>query len=347
MSPNASTLRANPPPMLDQTPLSPQPGASTPGQFWAIVLAGGEGVRLRPLIRHLYGEDRPKQYATLIGTRSLVRHTLDRVALTVPCAHTVVVTLQAHARYMAAEFAGKSTCRVLVQPEDRGTAAGVLLPAYWISWRDAAATIAVFPSDHFILEEAAFMAHVMNVAGFVERHPDWLVLLGAPPTRPETEYGWIEPGDRLVGAATEPIYPVKEFREKPSEAMAWDCFTSGWLWNTFVFVAKVATLLELGHRFLRRLSVRLARIAPCAGTADEPRAIQQAYALAPSASFSRAVLEACPTFLAVSRMPAITWSDWGTPERVSHSLREARIVPRRDSPSYRIAGEPADEALKV
>lgn len=304
-----------------------EPRATPRGRLWGMVLAGGEGVRLRPLTRHLYGQDRPKQYAALIGSRSLLRHTVDRAALAIPAQRTVVVTVRAHAGYMAAEFDGAAAPRVLVQPEDRGTAAGVLYPAHWISWQDPDATVAVFPSDHFIVEEAAFMAHVMRVAAFVRRYPEWLVLLGAQPSAPETEYGWIEPGRMLEGRAASPLFTVRRFWEKPSEAIARVCFARGCLWNTLVLVAKVRTLLEAGRRFLPELSDRLARIARFRDTADEPWAVQQAYALAPKANFSREVLEACPPFLAVSRLPVITWSDWGTSDRVLGSLREARLSP--------------------
>ena len=128
------------------------------GPLWAIVLAGGDGTRLQPLTRRLYGEPRPKQFAALIGTRSLLRQTLDRVALSIPPRQTVVVTRRAHAHYTAREIRGSEGPTVLAQPADRGTAAGVLFPAHWIAWQDPGAVVAVFPSDHFIVEEATFMA---------------------------------------------------------------------------------------------------------------------------------------------------------------------------------------------
>src|SRR6266700_1199921 len=121
------------------------------GNLWAIVLAGGEGVRLRSLTRRLYGYDRPKQYAALVGARSLLRQTLDRVGLLIPPERTVVVTLASHARYVEAELRGAPRPHVLAQPYDRGTAAGIFLPAHWIRLRDPDATVVVFPSDHFVL----------------------------------------------------------------------------------------------------------------------------------------------------------------------------------------------------
>lgn len=301
--------------------------ARTPQQLWAIVLAGGNGMRLRPLTLRVCGDGRPKQYAALVGSRSMLGQTLDRVARAIPPSQTVVMTLRSHASYMAAEFACAPPVRVLAQPEDRGTAAGVLFPAHWIHRQDPEATVAVFPSDHFILEEAAFMGHVQEVAAFVSRHPRWLVLFGAQPTDPQTEYGWIEPGGPLAGIPGDTILRVRRFWEKPSQETARACMARGCLWNTFVFVTKVATLIEAGRHFLPALSDRLVHIAPFAGTDYEPWAVQQAYALAPEANFSRAILEPCPPFLAVSRLPALTWSDWGTPERVLQSIRRAGLSP--------------------
>src|SRR5262245_15470261 len=71
--------------------LAAQPGGRR-ADFWAIVLAGGEGVRLRSLVRRALGDDRPKQYARLLGDRSLLGQTLDRVSLGIPIDRTVVVT---------------------------------------------------------------------------------------------------------------------------------------------------------------------------------------------------------------------------------------------------------------
>ncbi len=206
---------------------------------WAVVLAGGEGMRLRPLVRQVLGADRPTQYVRLLGSRTLLRQTLDRTALAIPPARTLVVTVRRHAGYIAEEFAGAAQPTVLAQPLDRGTAAGVLYPAHWIAWRNPEATVAVFPSDHFLLGEAAFMAHVAEVAAWVDRNPEHLVLLGAQPTSPEVEYGWIEPDISLGNLSTGAVRAVRQFWEKPSVARARACLKAGHLWNTSVMVGKV------------------------------------------------------------------------------------------------------------
>jgi mannose-1-phosphate guanylyltransferase len=295
--------------------------------LWVIVLAGGEGVRLRPLISRLYGDSRPKQYAALLDQDTLLRHTLDRAQLLAPPERTVVVTMQSHLRYTAGELRPSRRPHLLPQPRDLGTAAGVLLPAHWIAARDPEASVAVLPSDHYFSDEPAFREHVAEIAGFVEEHPEWIVLLGADPRDPETEYGWIEPGERLGWAGRGPLYTIRRFVEKPTEDAAMALLAAGCLWNTFVLVATAATLIGSGRTCIPRLHDRLARIGAFAGTAEEPWAIRQAYALAPRANFSRSVLETCPAPLAVARLSDVTWCDLGTPDRV------ARVMARLQIPS--------------
>jgi mannose-1-phosphate guanylyltransferase len=318
--------------------------------LWAVILAGGEGVRLRPLIRRVFGDERPKQYARLLGSRSLLGQTVARAGAAVPPERTVVVSHRAHSAYLAAEFGHEPAPAVLAQPYDRGTAAGVFYPACWISWRDPDAIVAVFPSDHFVLEERRFMQHVSAAAGLVRRDPSRLVLLGARPTRPEPEYGWIEPGGLLALLDGEPVFEVQAFSEKPSPEMARRCLAAGHLWNTFVFVASVRMLIELGRRHVPMLVRRLERIGEFAGTAHERWATHQAYLLAPRANFSQDVLEACPERLAVARLPDLAWCDWGTPERVLQSLRSAGITPpwldALVAPEPATVGDPATRTVE-
>ncbi len=298
-------------------------------ETWAVVLAGGEGVRLRAFVRRTLGEERPKQFCRLLGPRSLLRQTLDRVALLVPPDRTVVVGVERHAPYLAAELGPRPASKLLKQPESRGTAAAVLLAAQWIAARDPRATIAFFPSDHFIREEARFMQHVADAARFIGRERGWMVLLGVPPSEPEPEYGWIDPGERITSAGRVPIYRVRRFLEKPSPELARALFRQGCLWNTLVFVTEAGALLASGRACVPGVAGRLGWLSAFWDGDLEEWAVRQAYALAPTANFSRAVLEACAQPVAVLRVSDLTWCDLGSPDRVRKTLaRSGMEVPR-------------------
>ena len=297
-------------------------------QTWAVVLAGGKGVRLRGLTRHVYGEERPKQYAALTGSKSLLRQTLERVSVRIPSGRMVVVTMAGQRSYLAKELRHESPAlHVLQQPEDRGTAAAVLLAAHWILARDSEARLVVLPSDHFVSDDTIFMEHVVEVLKILETQPDRIILLGAEPTEPETDYGWIEVGAMLPGSGRSPVYRVLRFSEKPGQEVANELFASGALWNTSVFAGRAATLIDAGRQCLPSLHERLSQLTTFLGTEHEQWALRQAYEFAPRANFSRAVLERHPRTLAVMRLSAVAWRDLGTPRRLIKTLNELGIRP--------------------
>jgi len=293
--------------------------------LWGVVLSGGEGVRLKTLARRICGDERPKQYVPIFGNRTLLRQTLDRVALGIRSSQTAVVTLRSHSRFFVEQWAGPEPPRVLIQPTDRGTAAGILFPIHWVARQDPDAIVAVFPSDHFVSEPATFMALVGRIAAWVHEHPARLVLLGAHPTSPEVEYGWIELGRPLDSRDDRPVWEVRRFWEKPSEERARQCLEAGCLWNTLVLVGTATMFLRAAREAVPEVCERLARAAPFFETNAEAWA--QAYALIPRADFSRAILEPCPPSLAVAAVPRLMWSDLGSPRRVREILGAARSLP--------------------
>ena len=202
---------------------------SQPGELWAVVLAGGEGVRLRALTRLICGDDRPKQYVPLLGSRTLLEQTLERLARLVPPQRTVIVGHERQASYLAALGIDRSGLTVLLQPENRGTAAAILLATHWTLRRDPEALVGVFPSDHFVLEEGLFTGCVREAAYASRTLGGRMVLLGAHPTDADPEYGWVEPGppsDRRRGAST-PSAASWRSRRLRLRTPAWPPATSG------------------------------------------------------------------------------------------------------------------------
>jgi mannose-1-phosphate guanylyltransferase len=219
-------------------------------KLWGIVLAGGEGSRVRDFLAQLCGGNGIKQFCAVIGRRSLLEHTLARVERLIPRDRTLVIVSQDHREEAAQQLAHWPADNVIFQPANRDTAPGILLPLAHISHRDPFATVAVFPSDHFILQEEQFMAHVQQAVTETQRFPRGLILLGMTPDRAEEGYGWIEPAAAEAWRATQ---PVRRFWEKPSPLDAHTLFRRRALWNTFVFVIQANTVWEMTRQAIPNL----------------------------------------------------------------------------------------------
>src|SRR5574337_1554302 len=220
--------------------------SGTTDHLWGIILAGGEGKRLQPFIRSQFGSERPKQYCRLFGGRSMLGHTLARAERLIPPERLLTVVTRPHLVYAREELHDRPLGTVVVQPSNRETGPGILLPLLHVYARDPKAVVALLPADHFIVEEERFMSYVEETAAFVATAPGCLVLLGVEPERPEPEYGWIEAGGRSEYHHQTEVHRVRRFWEKPDRRTAqilyhrYDC-----LWNTMVVVGRAWWLISL------------------------------------------------------------------------------------------------------
>lgn len=120
-------------------------------ETWPIVLAAGEGSRLRSLVRLLHEQTVPKQFATLVGSRSLLQSTIERVSLVAPPERMMVVVSRSREELARRQLAEWDAIEIVSQPENRGTALGILLPLARLRRRNPDASVAIFPSDHYVL----------------------------------------------------------------------------------------------------------------------------------------------------------------------------------------------------
>jgi mannose-1-phosphate guanylyltransferase len=298
-------------------------------RHWAVILAGGDGVRLRSVTRTIAGDDRPKQFCALVGEEALLTETRRRAALAVPVHRTLVVVNRAHERFYTPLLADLRTRLVVAQPENRGTAPAILYALLVLAARQAASdTVAFYPSDHFISDAAAFTAQIEEAFAGAARRPDLVTLLGIAPDRGEAGYGWIEPGEPVAGAPSQ--RQVRRFWEKPSVEDAERFRAQGWLWNSFVMVGRVSTMLALVRLTAPDLYRSFSAIAATLGTVGEASALERLYCGLPSVDFSRQVLSARPDSLAVLPIRGVHWNDLGDPERVLSTRRRARTMPMRE-----------------
>jgi mannose-1-phosphate guanylyltransferase len=288
----------------------------------AILLAGGDGTRLRPLTRRLAGDDRPKQFCALLGPETLLEQTRRRAGRLIAPARTLLSVTRAHERYYQPALAGVPERNVVAQPANRGTAPAILYALLRLRALGAADAVVLLPSDHYVSDDDALMARVEGAIEAVRARPELLVLLGVEPDRPETEYGWIEPADVILGRWPWPLYRVHRFWEKPPVETTRRLLLGGSLWNSFVIVANPAMLERRIRGALPTLAADFEPLRGRVGTAWEDEAARAVYGRLATTDFSRGVLQSRPEGLAVLPVTGIGWNDLGEPSRVLATRRE-------------------------
>lgn len=289
--------------------------------LWVVVLAGGEGTRLQKFIQLITGSDRPKQFCRIVGTRSMLRHTWDRARQIVPADRMLTVITAGQECYLDEAPSAAVSGQVMVQPANKETGPGLLLPLLWIAQRSPRATVVVFPADHFIWEEERFLEHVRAAVRSAQRVRDRLVVLGIEADGPEQSYGWIAPGQpREAGAGAE-LYQVRRFWEKPDRETAARLFANGYLWNTFVLAGHLQAFVRAAREALPDTLEALGTAAAFFGTRYEAEVLAATYRSLRAINFSRTLLAGQPDALLTMPVRGVYWSDWGDPQRILRTLR--------------------------
>jgi mannose-1-phosphate guanylyltransferase len=306
-------------------------------KLWGIVLAAGEGARARDFLTHLCGGRGIKQFCAVIGRRSMLEHTLARVERLIPRERILIVVSPHHRPEVEQQLAYWPAENLIFQPANRETAPGILLPLVHLWQRDPFATVAIFPSDHFILQEDRFMACVEQAVTETQRFLRELILLGVTPEVAEEGYGWIEPAAPAAGRET---LAVRRFWEKPPPPQAHELLERGALWNTFVCVTQATTLWSMIRQAATDLYTDFMTIRRALGTPQAKEVTECVYATMRTVNFSAQICAPLVHRLRVLPMPDTGWSDWGTEARICAALAKAG---RRDTHLRRVRWQDAKQ----
>jgi mannose-1-phosphate guanylyltransferase len=290
---------------------------------WAVVLAGGDGTRLREMTTTADGEIIPKQFCSLHRETCLLEDAIKRAQAVAMPQHICSVVGDRHRRWWSSVLKALPSQNIFVEPKNRGTAHGILLALLQIERRAPNSLVVLLPSDHYFLDENAMARSLRTATNLAADNGSLVYILGAEPDHPDPELGYIVPSARRYDAAA----GVLRFAEKPTTERARALMSEGALWNMFILAGSVRSLLDLfeGHF---KPTVQAMRRALNLASSERTGSItlDLLYADLEAHDFSRDVLERHEQILQVLRVPNCGWTDLGTPKRVADTVRSLTKV---------------------
>lgn len=258
----------------------------------------------------------------------MLEQTVARFRPLVPADRIWTVTNAEQESSLRKQLPAASRKRILVEPVGRNTAAAIALAAFQIrKVTRGDALMAVLPADHYIKDVATYQK-IVRTALDVAKKPGRMVVLGIPPTHPETGFGYIERMEPPIGADGTPVYPVRRFAEKPALETAKEYVASGnYQWNAGMFFWRVSTFLAALHEHLPSTYTQLEKLAKSIGHHNYEAQLRKIYPKLENISVDYAILEratAQATEPQVFVIPAqMDWSDIGSWAAVYELLAKA------------------------
>lgn len=255
---------------------------------YCIILAGGIGTRFWPISKTAM----PKQFLDVADTgESFLRHTFERFRNIIPTENILVVTGTRYKETVMEQLPELEERNLLLEPYSRNTAPCIAYATYALLKRNPEAKVVVSPSDHIIDNDELFAKTIENAFRYIE-DKDVLMTLGVVPTRPDTNYGYVQAcGGREAYKSNEPL-PIKTFTEKPDKDLASLFISTGeFLWNAGIFLWNANTIKEEMERHLPEVTKQFAGWESAIGTCIEREFIDRAYTGCPNISIGYGVME--------------------------------------------------------
>jgi len=269
---------------------------------YAIIMAGGVGSRFWPVSR----VQKPKQFLDIIGLgKSLLQMTYERFARIVDEDHIYIVTNEGYRDQIKEQIPGISDHQILGEPMAKNTAPCIAYACYKIHSKDPDAACVVAPSDHLILNEAAFEHQIRKGLDFV-KVGDVMLTLGITPSRPDTGYGYIQHHE-----SPDEFKPVKTFTEKPNLELAEEFLKSGdFLWNAGIFLWRTSTILQAFEDHLSEMAALFKEGEDHYFKMSEGEFVDRIYPICSNISIDYGIIEKAEN---VYVLPSdFGWSDLGT-----------------------------------
>lgn len=296
-------------------------GRSNMEHTYCVIMAGGKGERFWPLST----KNIPKPFIRLLGNKTMIQMTVERLLTVVPENRIMVVLGVDHLAIAREQLSFWPGVRFLVEPAGRDTAPCIGLTAVTLRREDPKALMIVAPADHFIPDHLVF-AETMRNGVHLAREDACLVATGIKPTRPETGYGYIQAGKRIAVGSID-AFEMQRFVEKPdAQRAAGYLAAGGYYWNSGIFIWRADTVLAGMAEHMPDLSQGLEDIRKAMDAGDEQRKEGLFFGLE-KISIDYGLMEKAKNVVMLEA--GFIWDDvgtWSSVERVLPADREGNCI---------------------
>lgn len=278
--------------------------------LYFVIMAGGRGTRFWPRSR----TKRPKQLLDIVGSKSILEQTIDRLLPITDWDHIFIVTETAQAEAVKTLLPLLKDTHLLVEPLGKNTAPCIGLAGIILFRMDPTASMAVLPADHHISQVPIFRETLLTAAQ-ASLAGEYLITLGITPTYPETGYGYLEKGRKIMEVKGRPAWEVKAFHEKPDRLKAEAMLKSGrFFWNSGMFVWTVSAIMNQMARLAPKMYDELMQLEKFIDQPGWEGALRRAYENMENISIDYAVMERADQVLMLEG--DFGWNDVGSWEAV-------------------------------
>jgi mannose-1-phosphate guanylyltransferase len=279
--------------------------------MYIILMAGGVGTRFWPMSR----KTRPKQLLHIVGTKSMIRLTYERVANLVDPAQILIITNKDQKDQIIKQVPEIPVENIIAEPFGRNTAPCVALGSAIVAARgNEQDVMVVLPADHLVADADNFKRTIQMAADYTE-HNEGLLTIGIHPRYPETGYGYIQMNEKIFEQDERQIYHVKTFAEKPNLETAVLFLKSGdFLWNSGIFIWSLRSIVQAFHEYLPELGMDLIKIRDAVGKPNFESVVYDVYSRTKAVSIDYGLMEVAKNVYVLKAN--FDWNDLGSWEAV-------------------------------
>ncbi|RKY55679.1 MAG: mannose-1-phosphate guanylyltransferase [Candidatus Neomarinimicrobiota bacterium] len=296
--------------------------------YYSVILAGGVGKRFWPLSKRKH----PKQLLDIVGNKSMVNLTIDRLNIVSDLDHIFIMTNKEQAKMIMAQNDALTEDNFIIEPSGKNTAPAIGLAAMYLLKKDPEAVMGLFPADHLITDLDKF-SDTVKVAIEATKTTNSLFTFGIKPTYPATGYGYIQVDKDVeytgsVVPENIQIFNSKTFAEKPDSNTAKLFLKSGeFFWNSGMFIWKAQVIIDKINRFLPEIGRVLQEIGDIIGTPQYDRQINKKWKTITPISIDYGVLEQSSRINVV--IADFDWNDvgsWDTVYKIEDKDKNKNVI---------------------